>query len=392
MNGSVYLDYAAATPVDPQVATAMQPYLNDRFYNPSAAYKAAKSVRADFENARSTLAAWLGAKPSEIVMTAGATESANLAINGVMSAYPEGRIAVSAVEHAAVAQTARQHKHDIIAVDAHGAVSESALRAAVAEDTVLVCIAYADGMLGTLQPIKRLGQVIAELRQARQAHGNSLPLYFYSDASQAAAYCDMHVSRLGVDLLTLSAPKVFGPKQVGLLFVKTGVIVQPQTSGGGQERGLRSGTENVAGVIGFAEAARIVQHSREKRLRTVTELRDIFEQTISAALGDDVVLTAARQRVPHISHMSFKDVDGETLLFMLDERGIMVATGAACAANKQTASAVLLAIGMTESLRQGSIRCSFSHLLHRAQVLDAAQHIIECVQATTNRSKAVKAL
>ncbi|MBL8159153.1 cysteine desulfurase [Candidatus Saccharibacteria bacterium] len=380
MNSSVYLDYAAATPVDARVIAAMQPYFSDAFYNPSASYKAARAVRADVEQARGMLADWLGAKAREVIVTAGATESANLALHGVMRAHPGASVAVGAIEHDAVLETARQYPHEIIPVDDSGAVGEQALRAAIRDDTVLVSIGYASGMLGTLQPIKRLGQLIAAVRTERREAGNTLPLYFYTDASQAAAYADMHVSRLGVDLMTVGAQKLYGPKQVGLLYVRTGTQLSVVMQGGGQESGLRSGTENVPGIIGFAEAVRLVRAERDERACHVGQLRALFEKRLQEALGDSCVFTTARQRIPHISHFVMPGIDAETLLFMLDERDIMVATGAACAANKQTASTVLLAIGLDEAHRQGSLRCSFSHLLTLEDVERAVKEIIGCVR------------
>lgn len=380
MSRPIYLDYAAATPVDPVVQAAMVPYAAERFYNPSASYKAARAVRADVEAARASLAAWLGVKAGEIIFTAGATESVNLALDGIMQAWPQARLAVGATEHAAVLAAADRYDHDLIAVDGNGLIDEAALRAAVTDTTVLVSIGYGNGMIGSLQPLKRLGQTIADIRAQRRASGNNRPLYFHTDATQAAAYLDLSVNRLSVDLLTVSAQKIYGPKQVALLYCRAGLALTPIVRGGGQERGLRAGTENVAGLIGFATAAALVKADRADRSRQVEAIRQAFEARLSRAFGDDILIIQPKQRLPHISHLSFAGLDAEMLLYMLDEQAIMVATGAACAANKQTESPTLLAIGLSPAHRQGSLRCSFSHLLTAELAEQAADTIIATVR------------
>lgn len=384
-NDTIYLDAAAATPLDPRVLEAMQPYVSERFFNASSAYKVARSVRADFEAARADIAHWLGAKSNEIIMTAGATESINLALHGVMAQHPEGTIAVAAIEHASVLSVAKQFDSTLIAVDEHGAVTDENLRRAIDDKTVLISIGLVNSEIGVRQAVRKVSQTVQSIREDRQHRGVVMPLYVHTDASQTAGIMDVHVSRLGVDLMTMAANKMHGPKQVGLLFAKHTVPLVPLVYGGGQERGLRSGTENVAGVVGFARALRLAQEEREQRMVHISGLRDMFERQLQDAIPELRTTALGAARAPHISHMTVPGIDAETLLFMLDEAGVMVATGAACAANKSTASHVLEAIGMTQQEIQGSIRCSFMHTITDAEVVRAADIMTNCLKKLLER-------
>ncbi|HEX6461708.1 MAG TPA: cysteine desulfurase family protein [Candidatus Saccharimonadales bacterium] len=385
MKRQIYLDSAAATPLDERVFNVMRPFLFKQFYNPSSAYLAAREVRAAYEEARRTLAHYLGAKAGELILTAGATESSNIAIHGTLRGFSGAHIAVSAIEHQAVLEAAKQYDHTLIMPEPTGRITPEALRAAITDKTVLVSVGYINSEIGTLQSLRKLTAVVRQVREARRKSGNLRPLYFHTDASQAAGCADLHAAQLGVDLLTLSASKIYGPKQVGLLYAKTGLQLQPFMHGGGQEAGVRSGTENVAGVVGFSKALSLAQADRHGRTEKLAKLRDTFERTVLRAIPEAIVNGDLRSRAPHISHLSFASIDAETLLFMLDERGIMVATGAACAANKGTASHVLVALGLAEAMVQGSVRCSFSHTLSEADVRAAAEAIIACVQQLRSR-------
>lgn len=382
-DASIYLDAAAATPLDERVLSAMEPYFSERFFNASSAYTAARSVRADFENARAEIAHWLGAKSNEVIMTAGATESINIALHGVMSQYPEGAMAVASIEHASVLNAAKQFGGKVIPVDENGVVTPEALAQTIDDSTVLVSIGLVNSEIGVRQPIRKLAQTIARAREDRKRRNISAPLYLHTDASQTAGVMDLHADGLGVDLMTLAANKMHGPKQVGLLFAKHTVPLVPLVYGGGQERGIRSGTENVAGVIGFAKALSLAQQDREARARHIAHLRDEFEARITRAIPKAVITAADVARAPHISHFSVPGIDAETLLFMLDEKGAMVATGAACAANKATASHVLKALGLSTEHIQGSIRCSFMHTLREPEVIRASDILIDCLKKLT---------
>lgn len=358
MNAPVYLDHAATTPLDPAVLTAMQPYLTQQFYNPSATYLAARQVRKDVEAARATVGHWLGARPREILFTAGGTEANNLAIHGLMQQYPKGNIVVSAVEHDAVLKPASRYDHRIVPVKTTGQIDPEALAAAIDDNTVLVSIMYVNNELGTIQPIKRIAEIV---QQKRQARSNGVPLYFHTDACQAAAYLDLHTSRLGVDLMTINASKIYGPKQVGALYVKTGVQLQPSIQGGGQEFSLRSGTENVAGIIGLATALQMAQERRPaEQARLASIQRQVFKD-VSTRLPQAVINGTTKQRTPNNIHLTVPGADNERMMMELDERGYQVAVGSACSASSEEPSHVLKAVGLTDAEAQASLRITMGN-------------------------------
>lgn len=380
---TIYLDYAAATPLDPRVQLAMEPYWLEEFYNPSSPYVASRQVRRDIEDARSRVAFWLGARTTEIIFTAGATESINIAIHGVMQAFPKASVVTVSTEHESVLYSVSRYKHAIAPVQLNGNVDLNALEKLIDERTVLVSVAYANNEIGTIQPLAQIGQLVAKIRAARQKSHNDLPLYLHTDASQAAGYLDLHVSRLGVDLMTLNGAKIYGPKQSGILYIKAGTQIQSPLTGGGQEGGVRSGTENTPGIIGFATALDIVQEEKKEALPKYMMLRDELQRRIVAALPQTVVNGNLKRRLPTNLHLSWSGIDGERLVMLLDEKGVMAATGSACAANKQTASHVLQACGMADDLLQGSLRLSIGAPTTLEDVDKAAEIIIESVQSLT---------
>jgi cysteine desulfurase len=379
----IYLDHAAATPLDRRVLTVMQPYMTDLFYNPSSPYAPALAVRRDYEAAKQRLAATIGAKADELVMTAGATESVNLAFSSI-----GGHIVTANIEHHAVLAAARQYEHTIVASDNRGYVESEAVKAAIRPDTRLVSIALANNELGTVQPLRDIAAVIRAERERRLSKGSTTPIYLHSDGSQGAGQLDIHVSRLGVDLLTLNAGKVYGPKQVGLLWAAGHVRLKPQIVGGGQEGGLRSGTENVPGVIGFARAMELADKHRKFEAERLRELRDKLQASLVTAIPDAVISGHSKRRLPGHLHISFPDLDAERLVFALEMRGVLVATGSACAANKGTRSHVLTAIGLSPSVADGSLRLTLGHLSTPENTEKAARIIIEEVQRERQRMAA----
>ena len=354
----IYLDHAAATPLDPAVMTAMQPYFSEQFYNPSATYLPAQKVRKDLEAARARVAHWLGARPVEVVFTAGGTEANNLAIRGVMERFPDGNVVVSAVEHESVLAAAHHFTCREASVTAEGLVDVPELVKLVDDNTVLVSIMYANNEVGTIQPIREIAQVLEEIRKARAAAGNTRPLYFHIDAAQAAAYLDLHTARLGVDLLTLNAGKIYGPKQIGCLFVSSKVKLAPQILGGGQERGQRSGTENVAGVIGFATALDLVQNRRHEEVARLQKLQTLFFDELAAKLPGAVINGSRKHRLPNNVHLTLPGTDNERVLLELEQKGILAAAGSACSASNEEPSHVLRAMGVSEADAQSSLRFS----------------------------------
>jgi cysteine desulfurase len=378
----IYLDHAAATPLDKRVFAAMEPYFSAEFYNPSSPYAPALKVRRDYEAAKAQLAHTIGAKGDELVMTAGATESINLAF-----AATQGHVVTSAIEHHAVLAAAKLREHTLVPVDERGVAEASAIGRAIRPDTQLVSVALANNELGTIQPLREIAAVIKRERERRLASGDMTPIYLHSDASQGAGQLDIHVSRLGVDLLTLNAGKVYGPKQVGLLWTASHVRLTPLIVGGGQERGLRSGTENVAGTIGFARAMELAESHRTYESKRLAAMRDELQEQLLTAFPDAVVSGSQKRRLSGHLHISFPQLDAERLVFALEMRGVMVATGSACAANKGTRSHVLTAIGLEPSIADGSLRLTLGHLSTPENTERAAAIIIEEITRERARAK-----
>ena len=352
----IYLDYAAATPLAPAVKEAMLPYLDEAFYNPSAQYLAAQNVAHEVEKARASIAHWLGCRPIELTFTAGGTEANNLAIHGLMRCYPEGNMVFSAIEHEAVIEPAKRYPHTAVAVTDHGLIDLDALAGAINNKTVLVSVMYANNEIGTVQPLKKVAQLVRTERARRQKSGNNLPIYLHTDACQAGAYLDLHVNRLGVDMMTINAGKIYGPKQCGALYVRSGIELEPQISGGGQERGRRSGTESVANIIGFATALELVQNNRHHETERLQDLQAHFIKSLQEHMPDVTVNGSLKHRLPNNIHITVPGTDNERLMMQLDEQGVQCAVGSACSASNDEPSHVLQALGLSEEAAQSSLR------------------------------------
>jgi cysteine desulfurase len=337
----IYFDYAASTPMDTRVFDTMNPYFTEKFYNPSATYLASRGVRQDLNEAREIIAGWLGSRPSEIYFTAGATEANNLAISGLMQKYPDSEILVSFIEHDSVIAPAEQFKCNKIASTSKGIVDITDLAKKITSKTVLISVMYVNNELGTIQPLRDIAKIVNEIRAERLSRGNKLPIYFHTDAAQAGNFFDLHVARLGVDLMSINGGKIYGPKQTGVLYVKAGIELKPLILGGGQERGIRSGTENVAGFVGLAKALDIAQKTRDKELKNTKELRDVFASELEKNIPNIQINESKKHQAPHILHVTFPGVDNERLMMELDERGIQCAVGSACSASSAKPSHVL---------------------------------------------------
>ena len=372
----IYLDHAAATPMDPLVIEAMQPYFSEKFFNPSSPYAPAVTVKRDYREAKLRIARVLGVGADELVMTAGATESINLAFTAA-----GGVSLVSAIEHSSVLNSAEARSDvRLIPPMKNGRIDPQAVKKLLTPDVSSMSIALANHELGYIQPIEEIAEVVRFERIRRQENGESTPLIFHTDASQIAALMDMKIKRLGVDLLTLSAAKVYGPKQVGLLWIRPGVKLQPNIVGGGQEAGLRSGTENVAGVVGFAAALELAAKRRSSEVKRLRGLRDMLAKKLSAAFPDMIISSDQKKSLVNFLNISFPGVDAERLVFLLEARGVLVATGSACAANSGTRSHVLAAIGLSDMAIDGSLRFTFGRLNDETNVCQAAELIIEAVR------------
>ena len=366
--------------MDPRVLTAMQPYFTDNFYNPSSPYSPAVSVKNDYESAKQILASCIGAKSGEIIITAGATESINLAF-----ASTHGHVVTANIEHHSVLASASARDNTIVTADERGLVSADMIKSAITPLTQLVSVGLANNELGTIQPIRDIASAIRQERESRLSRGDSTPIYLHTDASQGVGQLDVNVARLGVDMMTLNAGKIYGPKQVGLLWAGTHVTLEPQIVGGGQERGIRSGTENVAGVIGFAKALSLASDRRKFESDRLSELRDSLQDTLASAFPDAVISGHKKHRLAGHLHISFPGLDAERLVFALENRGVLVATGSACAANHGTRSHVLTAIGLAPEVADGSLRITLGHLSTDENITSAGQIIIEEVNRETVR-------
>ncbi|MDO4404620.1 MAG: cysteine desulfurase family protein [Atopobiaceae bacterium] len=377
-----YLDYGAATPVAPEVLAAMLPYFSERFYNPSAPYALAREVHADLESARATLAHLLGARPGQITLTAGATEANNLAF-----ACVGGPVLTDAAEHESVLACARSREHVLVGVGPDGRTSARAVQEALDPSTQLVSIELANGEVGAIQPVREIAAVVAAERARRLEAGEHTPLYLHTDASQAALTHAINVSSLGADLVTLSAAKIYGPKQVGLLWSSDDVRLRPLVRGGGQEGGVRSGTENVAGVVGFSRALELACANRKREAARLAGLRNSLQRQLEAAFPSLVVSGPKRDklRLPGLLHVSFSGLDAARLVIALERRGVSVGTGSACAASRMQVSHVLRAMGVPDEVARGSLRITLGVPTTQEQVDYAAAQITEVVRQESVR-------
>lgn len=379
----IYLDHAAATPVSKKALARMEPYFREDFFNPSASYLPAKKVAGDYAEAKGAIARAIGAKAADLVITAGATEANNLAFTVCEGDFSGGelgdgarggQVLYLATEHDSVRKVGEKYGGTEIRVLPSGVIDLDDLRAKLSDEVILVSVSLANNELGTIQPLSGISRILREARFSRLARGVRRPLYLHSDASQAMNLLDINVARLGVDLLTLNSAKVYGPKGVGALFVSHEVRLSPVTVGGGQERGLRSGTENVPGVVGFAEALTEAKEHIGSNRKKYAELRRLFLANLQG-----YELVNRKHSLDNFVVLCYNGIDAERLIFLLEDRGVLVSTGAACAASKGERSHVLAAIGLTDSEINGSLRISFGETNTREQVLEAARIINEVV-------------
>ena len=367
----IYLDHAAATPVSAKVFEAMKPYFLNDFFNPSSAYLPAKKVASEYEEAKGKIAHAIGAKANDLIMTAGATEANNLAFTAVS---PDGEVLYLKTEHDSVRNPAKRFVYQEIEVDKNGRILMDDLRAKISDKTELISVALANNELGTIQPLAEIAALIREVRFDRLSRGVKTPLYLHSDASQAMNLLDINVARLGVDLLTLNAAKVYGPKGVGALYVSHDVRLMPLTLGGGQENGLRSGTQNVPGVIGFAEALANAKEHLNGNRKKYAEFRKILLDGIK-----DYELINKKHSLDSFVVLCFDGLDAERLVYLLEDREVYVSTGAACAASKGVRSHVLTAIGLSDSEIAGSLRLTLGETNTKEQIREAVEIINEVV-------------
>lgn len=382
----IYLDYAAATPMSDLAISAMSRFLRDDFYNPSAAYLPAKKVRAEYEEAKNEVAHCIGAKGTDIIMTSGATEANNLAfsiLNNLQQTTP--KCIVLATEHDSVLKVAANYHYELIKVDKTGLIDLKDFKAKLTDDVALVSIALANNEIGTIQPIAEIASIIRELRLDRLKADNKMPLFLHSDASQAMNLIDINVARMGVDLLTLNSAKVYGPKGVGALYVSHDVRLKPQIYGGGQENGLRSGTENVAGVIGFAAAFKYAKEHINGNRKKYADLVKLLQEKLTDNSIIPQFLGNVKHKLANFCTISYPGLDAERLIFKLEEQEIYVSTGAACAASKGQKSQTLTAIGLSDQEINGSLRITLGAQTTKEDIREFASTLKTIVNEEANR-------
>ena len=356
----VYLDHSATTPVDPRVVEAMLPYLTAKFGNPSSVHFYGQEARAAVDRARREVADLIGARPNEVVFLSGGTEAINLAVRGhCEQAADHGRhLITTSIEHSSIrgiceALERRDWEVTRLPVYGDGVVRVEDVRAALRPDTVLVTVMLANNEIGTVQPVAEIGALVRERREAGQKH-----LRLHTDAVQAASGVRLDVDELGCDLLSMSAHKLYAPKGVGALYVRRGLRLVQQNIGGHQERERRGGTEAVPLIVAFGAAARLTRVELEERTERVRRLRERFEAGVEAGVADIVYNGDHARRLPGLSNISFRFIEGEGLLINLDMQGVAVSTGSACSSGSLEPSPVIRALGRDDELARGSIRFS----------------------------------
>lgn len=389
----IYLDHAAATPVSKKVLQAMEPYFVEDFFNPSAAYLPAKKVSSDYEAAKASIAHSIGAKGSDLVITAGATEANNLAFtavsdfNALISGLANKNAKKTAIlyletEHDSVRQVAKKYGGVSVKVNKNGLIDLSDLKAKIDDNTELISVALVNNEIGTIQPMSEIATIIRDAKLDRLKRGVKTNLLLHSDASQALNLLDINVARLGIDLLTINSAKIYGPKGVGALYVSHNAKLTPLTVGGGQENGMRSGTENVPGVIGFAKALEIAKSHLQSNRKKYASWKKLMLDNLQG-----YELINKKHALDNFLVLCYNGIDAERLIFRLEEKQIYVSTGAACAASKGIRSHVLKAVGLTDSQIAGSIRISLGESNDETGIQQAIRGINEAVRAERERAQ-----
>lgn len=356
----VYLDNSATTPIDKDVFEAMMPFLTEKFGNPSSIHFFGQEARAAVDRARHQVAELINARPNEIVFTSGGTEANNLAIRGLLEANEKygKHIITSDIEHSAVKEVCldlekRGYEVTYLPVYENGIVRIEDVKNAVRDDTILITVMTANNEIGTIQPVEEIGRLVRDLRETGKK------IWFHTDAVQAAGKIRTDVEEIGCDLLSISAHKIYAPKGVGTLYVRRGVRLHKQNIGGHQERERRGGTENVPYIAAFGKACELAKQNLAAESARLAELRDRFESAIGEKISDLVFNGEPLRRLPNISNISFRFIEGEGLLINLDMQGIAVSTGAACSSGSLEPSPVIRSLGRNDELARGAIRFSF---------------------------------
>ena len=370
----IYLDNAASTQIHDDVLEAMLPYLKEQYGNPSSIHRYGRLANKAIEKARKQIAMLINADPSEILFTSGGTESNNTALYGIAAKKPHSQIITSSIEHDAILEPCKKLTKDgfdviYLPVDNHGVVNLSVLKNSLSDNTCLVSVMFGNNEMGTIEPIAQIAQLCNE---------RNIP--FHTDAVQAVGKITIDVKKLGVDLLSISSHKINGPKGIGALYIRKGIDLIPIILGGGQEHGLRSGTENVANIVGFGKACELAKLNLSENISHMKKLRDNLVATILREIPGVTLNGHAENRLPNNAHFTFLGVAGEDLIIKLDEYGICASTGSACSVHTQKASHVLQAMGFSHEQITGSLRLTLG-LFNNQQQIDETVNILKKVTA-----------
>lgn len=378
----IYLDHAATTPVAPEVLQAMQPYFSEKFGNASSLHSFGREAREAIEDSRKKVAKIINAKPSEIIFTSGGTESNNLAIKGIANANKNlgNHIITTKIEHPAIEEPCKWLKEKqgfnitYLGVDKDGLIDLKELENAMTDKTILVSIMFANNEIGTIQPIEEIGKICK-----KQKH----KVYFHTDAVQGLGKEKIDVKKMNIDLLSASGHKMYGPKGIGMLYINQDVKIEGIQHGGGHEFHLRSGTENVPGIVGFAKALELMNQDMDKENKRLRELRDYIIKRIFEEIPKSHLDGHPTKRLANNIHFYFDNVEGEALLIRLDEKGIAVSTGSACSSHSLTPSHVLMAIGLKPELAHGSLRITMGKSTTKEDmdyVIDELKKIVQSLR------------
>jgi len=380
----IYMDHSATTPVAPEVLAAMLPYFGEKFGNASSLHRSGREAKEALEDSREKVAALLGARAEEIIFTSGGTESDNLALKGIARKNRKlgKHIITTQIEHPAILETCRALEKDgfevtYLPVTGEGLVELSTLEASIRPDTILISVMHANNEVGTIQPLEEIGRLAAER-----------DIYLHSDAVQSVGKIPVNVDDLGVDLLSLSAHKLYGPKGVGALYIRKGTKLESIIQGGGHERRLRSGTENISGIVGLARAAELAERDMPREAERLAGLRDRLAELVLGKVKDAWINGTMKKRLPGNLNFGFKYVEGESLLLFLDSKGICVSTGSACSSHKLEPSHVLMSLGLKAEECHGSLRIT----LGMSNTMEEIEYVAESIVEAVERFRGISAL
>jgi cysteine desulfurase len=385
----IYLDHAATTPVDAEVLKEMLPYFTEYYGNPSSLHSFGREAHNALEKARAQIANLMKAKKEDIIFTAGGSESNNIAIKGIAYKHKElitdfegPHIITSAIEHPAVFETCKYleeqgFKVKYLPVDKYGIVNLEELKQAISKGTFLITIMHANNEIGTIEPIEEIGKIAKER-----------DIVFHTDAVQSFGKINVAVEKMNVDLLSVSAHKIYGPKGVGALYIKKGLQIEPFIQGGGHEKGFRSGTENISGIVGFGKAAQLAEQRLENDYHYLVKLRDKLIKGTTKKIQESYLNGHPTKRLPNNAHFRFTGIEGESLVLSLDEKGVAASTGSACSSKKLEPSHVLLAIGLNEVEAHGSLRLT----LGRENNEEEINYVLEVLPEVVERLRKISPL